>query len=59
MICGCELDEAKCNSLLLFTRSRKSQQFKDKKERLFYLTTPLERIDFYLIGYWTLSTWSL
>ena len=30
-----------------------------KKESLFCLTTPLEHIDFYIIGYWTSSIWSL
>ena len=30
-----------------------------KKESLLCLTTPLEHIDFQIIGYWTSSIWSL
>ena len=30
-----------------------------KKESLFYLTKPLEHIDFHVISYWTSNIWSL
>ena len=34
-------------------------KFKQLKESYFYLTTPLEHIDFHIIGYQMLSTWSV
>ena len=33
--------------------------WENKEESLFYLTMPLEHIDFHIIGYWTSNIWSL
>ena len=35
------------------------QAYPTEKERVFYLTTPLEHIDFHIVGHWASSTCSL